>query len=74
MALGLPRLKEWATAGSTIALSSAAAAHLFAGDSLADALPPLGIRRLGLIREAMHPDSRRLPSSAVTPSSRPTIG
>lgn len=63
LAPGLPRLKEWATAGFTIALTSASAAHLFTGDPVSNAIPPLVMLGLGLASWAMRPDSRRLPDA-----------
>jgi len=60
---GLPRLKEWATAGFTISLSSASAAHFMAGDPLSDVLLPLALLGLGLVSWALRPESRRLPAS-----------
>lgn len=63
LAPGLPRLKEWATAGFTISLTSAAAAHLGAGDGIGEAVPPLVILALGLASWAFRPSSRRLASA-----------
>jgi len=60
LAPGLPRLKEWATAGFTIALTSATVSHLMAGDAIGDAIPPLVMLALGLTSWAMRPDSRKL--------------
>ena len=64
LAPGLPRLKEWATAGFTISLTSAAAAHLFTGDPWTDAIAPLVMLSLGLASWALRPPSRRLPASS----------
>lgn len=60
LAPGLARLKEWAMAGFTIALSSAFVAHLAAGDAFGQAFPPLVILGLGLTSWALRPDNRRL--------------
>jgi hypothetical protein len=60
LAPGLARLKEWAMAGYTIALTSAFVAHLAAGDALGQAFPPLVILGLGLTSWALRPDNRRL--------------
>lgn len=63
LAPGLPRLKEWATAGFTIALSSAAVSHLAAGDGLGQAAPPLVLLALALTSWALRPEGRRLAAS-----------
>jgi hypothetical protein len=60
LAPGLARLKEWATAGFTISLSSAAVAHLAAGDGLGQAAPPLVLLGLVLGSWALRPADRRL--------------
>ena len=60
LAPGLGRLKEWAYAGFTISLTSAATAHLAAGDGFGQAAPPLVLLALGLTSWALRPDSRRL--------------
>jgi hypothetical protein len=67
LAPGLPRLKEWATAGFTISLTSAAVAHLATGDALGEAIAPLVMLGLGLTSWWLRPSSRRLadPSPAV---------
>lgn len=69
LAPGLPRLKEWATAGFTISLSSAAVAHLASGDALGEAIAPLVMLSLGLASWALRPPTRRLagpsPSAAT---------
>ena len=60
LAPGLPRLKEWATAGFTVSLVSASAAHIFNGDPIATAVPPLVLLSLCLVSWAFRPASRRL--------------
>lgn len=65
VAPGLPRLKEWATAGFLISLTSAAAAHLFAGDAVGEAIPPLVMLSMGLGSWALRPDGRRLPAAGT---------
>ncbi len=60
LAPGLARLKEWATAGFTISLTSAAAAHLAAGDPAGEAVAPLVMLGLGLASWALRPAGRRL--------------
>lgn len=72
LAPGLPRLKEWATAGFTISLTSAAMAHIGAGDPIGEAIPPLVILALGLTSWAMHPASRKL--SGTRTASEATSG
>lgn len=63
LAPGLPRLKEWATAGFTIAFSSAAVSHLMAGDGLGHALPPLVLLALALASWSQRPAGRKLASA-----------
>lgn len=60
LAPGLPRLKEWATAGFVISMSSASVAHIATGDPLAQAVPPLVLLALVLGSYALRPASRRL--------------
>ncbi len=60
LAPALPRLKEWATAGFTIALSSASLSHIAAGDPPAQAIPPLVLLGLVLGSWALRPSGRRL--------------
>lgn len=60
LAPGLPRLKEWATAGFVISLTSASAAHLAAGDGLGQAFPPLVLLSFVLGSWALRPADRRL--------------
>jgi hypothetical protein len=73
LAPGLPRLKEWATAGFTISLTSAAAAHLAAGDSIGEAIPPLVLLSLGLVSWFFRPASRRLADAAPAPAGSPAV-
>ncbi len=63
LAPGLPRLKEWATAGFTIALSSAAVSHAMSGDGVGEIAPPLVMLGLGLASWALRPESRRFGAS-----------
>ncbi len=56
----LPRLKEWAYAGVTFAMTGATASHLLNGDTLAQALPPLAVLGLALGSYALRPADRRL--------------
>ena len=60
LAPGTPRLKEWATAGFTFALTGASLSHLMAGDPIGNAIPPLVLLGLCLSSWALRPASRRL--------------
>jgi hypothetical protein len=60
LAPGLPRLKEWATAGYLVLLTGASASHLFAGDPPGQAVAPLVLLSLCLGSWALRPASRRL--------------
>lgn len=60
LAPGTPRLKEWATAGFTFALTGASLSHLMAGDPIGDAIPPLVLLGMCLGSWALRPASRRL--------------
>ena len=72
---GLARLKEWATAGFTIAMLSASAAHFITGDGVGAFAPPLVMLALGLASWALRPASRRLEGSSVEadPSGSPAL-
>lgn len=63
LAPGLPRLKEWATAGFTISLTSAAVSHIAAGDPIATAVAPTVLLIIGLASWWLRPESRRLPDA-----------
>jgi len=73
LAPGLPRLKEWATAGFTISLTSAAVAHIAVGDPIDGVIAPLVI--LGLVLTSWHfrPDSRRLAGPSQAPTAQPQV-
>lgn len=60
VAPGLPRWKEWAMAGFTVAMTSATTAHIATGDPINTAVPPLVLLAIGLAGWAMRPDSRKL--------------
>lgn len=60
LAPGLPRLKEWATAGFTFAMTGATLSHLLAGDPVGQAIAPLVLLSLCLGSWALRPASRRL--------------
>ena len=62
---GLPRLKEWATAGFTVVFTSAFVAHLAAGDPAGNAVAPLVLLGLALTSWALRPASRRLDGAAA---------
>lgn len=60
LAPGLPRLKEWAYAGSVFDLTGAAASHAAAGDDAAKLIAPLVLTALALLSWTLRPASRRL--------------
>lgn len=60
LAPGTPRLKEWATAGFTFALTGASLSHLLAGDPVSNAVAPLVLLSICLGSWALRPASRRL--------------
>lgn len=72
LAPGLARLKEWAYAGYTVAMLSAAVSHLAAGDTFGQAAPPLVLLSLALASWALRPASRRLGSIAAPASASAT--
>lgn len=75
VAPGLPRLKEWAYAGVSFALSGAFISHLASGDSVAAAMPTLALLALALTSWALRPESRRLASvAAVSDEPEHTVG
>ncbi len=57
---GLPRLKEWAYAGFTINLASAALSHLAMGDAASHVTPPLVLLGVMLASWWFRPASRTL--------------
>lgn len=65
LAPGVPRLKEWAYAGFTINMLSAAVSHVAKGDPASNAAGPLVF--LGLLLASWHlrPEGRRLAGPAV---------
>jgi uncharacterized membrane protein YphA (DoxX/SURF4 family) len=65
LAPGLPRLKEWAYAGFTINLLSAAISHLASGDPAGNAVPPLVLLGLALASWHFRPASRTLQAPAA---------
>ena len=60
LAPGLPRLKEWAYAGFTFALSGATISHLVSGDPVGQAAAPLVLLSFALASWALRPEGRRL--------------
>jgi DoxX-like family len=71
MVPGLPRLKEWAYAGSFFTWSGAVASHLLAGDTVEAWLPPLIFATFGIASWALRPADRRLPTAGLAPETRP---
>jgi hypothetical protein len=63
LAPGSPILKEWAYAGFSFDLIGAAASHAFAGDPLAEVLPPVVVLLVGAASYLLRPISRRVPGS-----------
>lgn len=60
LAPGFPKVKEWAYAGITFAMSGAFASHLFAGDGFGQSVAPLVVLGFALASYALRPESRRL--------------
>jgi DoxX-like family len=73
IAPGLPRLKEWAYAGSFFHFSAAVASHLLAGDlrPVGTWLTPLVFLMFVVLSWALRPGDRRLPSTGLAPERRP---
>ena len=57
---GRPLLKEWAYAGFTFNLLGAIASHVFVGDPLAEAFPPIVLLCVAAASYHLRPASRRL--------------
>lgn len=62
LAPGFTRLKEWAYAGVTFALTGAAASHLAVGDGIGGAMPALVVLSFAAASWALAPASRQLGS------------
>lgn len=60
LAPGFPRVKEWAYAGVTFAMTGATISHIAAGDPVATWFPPLVVLALALGSYALRPADRRL--------------
>ncbi|MCB9554103.1 MAG: DoxX family protein [Myxococcales bacterium] len=60
LAPGFPRVKEWAYAGITFAMTGATISHIAAGDPVATWFPPLVVLALALGSYALRPADRRL--------------
>ena len=60
LAPGFPRVKEWAYAGITFAMTGAFISHIAAGDPVATWFPPLVVLALALGSYALRPADRRL--------------
>lgn len=73
LAPGLPRLKEWAYAGFTINLLSAAASHLASGDGAGKAVAPLILFGVMLASWRLRPASRALPDAAAEGALRSAV-
>ena len=73
LAPGLPRLKEWAYAGVTFALTGATYSHLAAGDPVAEAAPTLVLLALALASWALRPASRRLGDAPAAATGIPVL-
>ena len=59
LAPGRPLLKEWAYAGFTFNLTGAFLTHLFVGDPIGEALPPLLLLGLAAASYWLRPPERR---------------
>ena len=59
-----PLVKEWAYAGAFFAMTGAAAAHVLAGDAIAEAVPSAVLAALTVASYLLRPASRRLPLGA----------
>ncbi|MDB4928594.1 MAG: hypothetical protein JWM10_1078 [Myxococcaceae bacterium] len=70
LAPGLPRLKEWAYAGFTINLVSAAASHLAVGDAASHTIAPVVLLAVLLASWSLRPASRMLAAPAAEPTVR----
>ncbi len=57
---GVPRLKEWASAGVVFAMAGAIASHAFSGDTFADYVGALTIMSLALTSYVLRPSDLRL--------------
>jgi DoxX-like family len=71
IAPGLPRLKEWAYAGSFFQFSGAVASHLLAGDDARAWSTPLVFLSFVIVSWALRPADRRLPDARLAPETRP---
>ena len=70
---GMPRIKEWAYAGITFAMTGAFASHMFMNDPVAGSAPIVVILGLTAASYVLRPGSRRLDavSEAAAPSAAP---
>jgi len=73
IAPGLPRLKEWAYAGSFFHFSGAVVSHLLAGDwsPVGTWITPLVFLMFTVASWALRPADRRLPNALLAPETRP---
>src|SRR5262249_246984 len=69
----VPRLKEWAYAGSFFQFSGAVVSHLLAGDfvPVSTGLTPLVFSMFVIVSWALRPADRRLPNAGFAPETRP---
>src|SRR5262245_33612421 len=70
IAPGLPRLKEWAYAGSLFNFSGAVASHMLAGDGADAWLTPVVFSLFVFVSWALRPADRRLPKPERVPETR----
>lgn len=64
LAPGFPRVKEWAYAGVTFAMTGATISHIAADDPVATWFPPLVVLALAIGSYALRPADRRLDKTA----------
>jgi hypothetical protein len=62
---GVPRLKEWAYAGTSFALTGAAFSHLASGDTLGHAGVPLGVLAAAMTSRALQHARGDSPASSA---------
>ena len=71
LAPGLPRLKEWAYAGTFFDLTGAAASHAFSGDPAGKIATPLVLLLIAAASWALRPPSRTWTLDSTLPSTLP---
>jgi uncharacterized membrane protein YphA (DoxX/SURF4 family) len=65
----LPRLKEWAYAGTFFDVTGAAVSHAASGDSASHVLVPLALARVAFVSWGLRPQSRELGTLVPTATS-----